>query len=237
MRRNRIANTYFLSKSLTERMLMHKPLAREGRLCIVRPSIVGAVAFEPCPGYIGNCSGFTALILGAASGGAPLRIADALPLSMRSLLLLMVHCTPLHVHGLGSSHAPSTAAAPLLHGTAAAACHEGPDPCTLSAGVIQFTSHRPESVMPLVPGDLVANITLAATISTSKVSRARPRCLHSPAPGALQAAGWHADLPSQRACHKSALRPLQDLNYAEAPMLLNAGTTTASCIPLMAERS
>ena len=68
MRRNNISNTYFLSKSLTERMLMNTALAHDGKLCIVRPSIVGAVAHQPCPGYVGNSSGFTALVLGAASG-------------------------------------------------------------------------------------------------------------------------------------------------------------------------
>ena len=67
MEANNIKNTYFLSKSLTERMLLNT-LGLHGRLCIVRPSIVGAVAYEPCPGWVGNSSGFTALILGAASG-------------------------------------------------------------------------------------------------------------------------------------------------------------------------
>ena len=37
-------------------------------VCIVRPSIVGSVAYAPFPGWIGNTSGFTALILGAAAG-------------------------------------------------------------------------------------------------------------------------------------------------------------------------
>ena len=67
MEANNIGNTYFLSKSLTERMLLNTS-GLQGRLCIVRPSIVGAVAYEPCPGWVGNTSGFTALILGAASG-------------------------------------------------------------------------------------------------------------------------------------------------------------------------
>ena len=34
------------------------------------------------------------------------------------------------------------------------------------AGVIKFTSHNPASVVPLVPGDLVVNVTLAATLAT-----------------------------------------------------------------------
>ena len=37
------------------------------------------------------------------------------------------------------------------------------------AGVIKFTNHNPTSVVPLVPGDLVANITLAATVATAAV--------------------------------------------------------------------
>ena len=70
MKANGINNTYFLSKSLTERMLL-ATMGLGGLLCIVRPSIVGAVAYEPCPGWVGNSSGFTALILGAASGEHP----------------------------------------------------------------------------------------------------------------------------------------------------------------------
>lgn len=67
MHKNNLQNTYFLAKNLTERMVM----ARDGqphRVCIIRPSIVGAVARTPCPGFIGNSSGFTAAILGAAAG-------------------------------------------------------------------------------------------------------------------------------------------------------------------------
>lgn len=40
-------------------------------VCIVRPSGIGALAGEPCPGYIGNPSGMTAFILAGAAGECP----------------------------------------------------------------------------------------------------------------------------------------------------------------------
>ena len=64
---NGLQNTYFLAKNLTERVVA----AADGnphRMCIVRPSIVGSVARQPCPGFVGNSSGFTAAILGATAG-------------------------------------------------------------------------------------------------------------------------------------------------------------------------
>ncbi|KAK9820154.1 hypothetical protein WJX72_006750 [[Myrmecia] bisecta] len=60
-------NTYLLSKTLTERMVME----RDGKpcpVCIVRPALCGAVAKVPCPGYIGNASGATSAILAVATG-------------------------------------------------------------------------------------------------------------------------------------------------------------------------
>lgn len=40
-------------------------------VCIVRPSGIGALAGEPCPGYIGNPSGMTAFILAGVAGESP----------------------------------------------------------------------------------------------------------------------------------------------------------------------
>lgn len=68
---NGLQNTYFLAKNLTERLVASYD-GRPHRICILRPSIIGAVARAPCPGFIGNSSGFTAAILGAAAG-APAR--------------------------------------------------------------------------------------------------------------------------------------------------------------------
>ena len=64
---NGLQNTYFLAKNLTERLVASYD-GRPNRMCILRPSIIGAVARAPCPGFIGNSSGFTAAILGAAAG-------------------------------------------------------------------------------------------------------------------------------------------------------------------------
>ena len=47
-----------------------RELHRSGVPCaIVRPAVVGAVAYDPCPGYFGNTTaGMTAVILGYATG-------------------------------------------------------------------------------------------------------------------------------------------------------------------------
>ncbi|KAL3144875.1 Fatty acyl-CoA reductase 2 [Trebouxia sp. C0009 RCD-2024] len=60
-------NTYLLSKTLTERMVLEHHQA-PFPVCIVRPALCGAVAGLPCPGYIGNTSGATAAILAVATG-------------------------------------------------------------------------------------------------------------------------------------------------------------------------
>ncbi|KAK9811066.1 hypothetical protein WJX73_010679 [Symbiochloris irregularis] len=92
---NGLQNTYFLAKNLTERMVAAYD-GRPHRVCILRPSIIGSVARAPCPGFIGNSSGFTAAILGAA------------------------------------------------------------------AGIVAFVQHDPNSVVTIVPGDMVASVTLLA---------------------------------------------------------------------------
>ena len=64
-----LMNTYFVAKTLSERLVMSfngKPFP----VCIVRPSLIGCVASDPYPGYIGNSSGFTAMILGSLAGKA-----------------------------------------------------------------------------------------------------------------------------------------------------------------------
>eukprot|EP00884_Botryococcus_braunii_P009258 jgi/Botrbrau1/18333/Bobra.0179s0060.1 len=60
-------NTYMLCKNITERLVM----SHEGKLpglVIVRPTAVGAVADCPCPGFIGNSSGFTGAMIAGAYG-------------------------------------------------------------------------------------------------------------------------------------------------------------------------
>lgn len=62
------ANAYTFTKHMTEEV------ARELHLsgvptAVVRPAIVAAVAYDPCPGYFGNTiAGPTALVLAYASG-------------------------------------------------------------------------------------------------------------------------------------------------------------------------
>lgn len=62
-----LQNTYFVAKTLSERLVMSFD-RRPFPVCIVRPSLIGCVAGAPHPGYIGNTSGFTALILGTLAG-------------------------------------------------------------------------------------------------------------------------------------------------------------------------
>ncbi len=58
---------YGFCKNLTEHMLAgyhNKPFP----VCISRPVSVGCVAKGPCPGYVGNTSGATGIILSIACG-------------------------------------------------------------------------------------------------------------------------------------------------------------------------
>ena len=58
---------YGFCKNLTEHMLAgyhNKPFP----VCISRPVSVGCIAKGPCPGYVGNTSGATGIILSVACG-------------------------------------------------------------------------------------------------------------------------------------------------------------------------
>ena len=66
MQRWGLMNTYFVSKTLTERLVM--TYADSVPICILRPSLIGCVAGKPFPGYIGNGSGFTGMVLGWLAG-------------------------------------------------------------------------------------------------------------------------------------------------------------------------
>ena len=58
---------YGFCKNLTEHMLAgyHK---KPFPVCISRPVSVGCIAKGPCPGYVGNTSGATGIILSVACG-------------------------------------------------------------------------------------------------------------------------------------------------------------------------
>lgn len=68
MRRFNFNHTnYGFCKNLTEQMLASyhmKPFP----VCINRPVSVGCIAKGPCPGYVGNSSGATGIILSVACG-------------------------------------------------------------------------------------------------------------------------------------------------------------------------
>lgn len=71
-------NTYFVAKTLSERLVMSYN-QKAFHVCIVRPSLIGCVAAEPYPGYIGNTSGFTAMILGSLAGKHSIPISTSAP--------------------------------------------------------------------------------------------------------------------------------------------------------------
>lgn len=58
---------YGFCKNLTEHMLAGYHL-KPFPVCISRPVSVGCVAKGPCPGYVGNTSGATGIILSIACG-------------------------------------------------------------------------------------------------------------------------------------------------------------------------
>jgi fatty acyl-CoA reductase len=65
-----LPNAYCLTKHMTERLVLDAgadPTSGFG-VAVVRPSIVGAIARAPCPGYFGNASGCTSYFLAYSLG-------------------------------------------------------------------------------------------------------------------------------------------------------------------------
>jgi Male sterility protein len=65
-------NAYTLSKHMAEDLVTDLHL-KPFPVSIVRPSIIGCLAYSPVPGYFGNAAGLTNMILAFASGEHPLR--------------------------------------------------------------------------------------------------------------------------------------------------------------------
>ena len=63
----RFPNTYCLSKSLAERMVLQHH-SRSLPVAVVRPSIIGGLMGAPNPGFSGNAAGATGAALAIASG-------------------------------------------------------------------------------------------------------------------------------------------------------------------------
>lgn len=74
-------NSYMLAKNLTERLVASHENRLAG-LVIVRPTAVGALAEAPCPGFIGNSSGFTGAMIAGAYGTIPPPLPISSPLHM-----------------------------------------------------------------------------------------------------------------------------------------------------------
>lgn len=62
-----LPNSYTLTKHMCEELLaeLHCP---EFPVAILRPSIIGAIARAPVPGYFGNAAGLTSATLAFATG-------------------------------------------------------------------------------------------------------------------------------------------------------------------------
>ena len=62
-----LPNCYALTKHMCEDLLaqLHCP---DFPVCILRPTIVGAIANHPVPGYFGNAAGLTSATLAFATG-------------------------------------------------------------------------------------------------------------------------------------------------------------------------
>ncbi len=66
----KLPNSYTLTKHMCEELLadLH---CREFPVAILRPSIIGAIARAPVPGYFGNAAGLTSATLAFATGAPP----------------------------------------------------------------------------------------------------------------------------------------------------------------------
>ncbi|KAL0047381.1 hypothetical protein WJX82_002034 [Trebouxia sp. C0006] len=116
-------NTYCFSKHLAE-SLMADHHTRAFPVAIIRPSIIGAVAGSPLPGYVGNTAGSTGAALAIATGIAawtchqPSSTFDLVPGDIVSSSILAAaavtaqgcsrHRHPLVVHACTSSQNPIT---------------------------------------------------------------------------------------------------------------------------------
>lgn len=66
IRKEKFANTYTISKNLTEQLVMS--YEKQLPVLITRPTLVSCIARDPLPGYIGNSSGITGAVIGGAHG-------------------------------------------------------------------------------------------------------------------------------------------------------------------------
>lgn len=63
-----LPNCYTLTKHMAECLLADAHSAGRMRVAIVRPSVIGCLAYSPLPGYFGNAAGVTSATLAFASG-------------------------------------------------------------------------------------------------------------------------------------------------------------------------
>ena len=70
LRATGLPNCYTLTKHMCEE-LVYELHSAKFPVAIVRPTIIGAIAKAPLPGYFGNTAGVTTMVLAFATGAPP----------------------------------------------------------------------------------------------------------------------------------------------------------------------
>jgi len=205
-------NAYTLTKAMTEQLIASFHSAAFP-VAIVRPSIVGAIARAPLPGYFGNSAGATAYFMAYATGALPqlcrapwtstcimlafvafievttFRLCFKL-LQCQDLANAMLMCCPHHlspdlisVVGMRTTVPAGPALGQQSVQGRALADVSAPG----VAGMATFTCHKPHHVFDVVPADVCAAVILATASALTQVrkSDAAPESLP-----AYQSLGW-----------------------------------------------
>ena len=181
LRKLDLPNSYTLTKHMAEELLADHHAAGTFRVSIVRPSIVGALAYAPLPGYFGNTAGVTAAALAFATGEWPDRHcssttnassrtqAEALVevVSTNTALQMEVQVTNGQCREQKRSFAVSDVASPsfLLLGRWLRLMLTD---CTC-AGMAQYTCHNPHNVYDIIPCDVVGSVIMGAAAALDQV--------------------------------------------------------------------
>ncbi|KAK9907611.1 hypothetical protein WJX75_006988 [Coccomyxa subellipsoidea] len=88
-------NNYTLTKHMAECLLADAHAAGRMRVAIVRPSVIGSIAYSPLPGYFGNSAGVPSAILAFSSGMArfachdPANVFDCIPCDVVASVVIL----------------------------------------------------------------------------------------------------------------------------------------------------
>ena len=186
-----LPNSYTLTKHMCEDLLeeLH---CKKFPVCITRPTIIGAIAHLPVPGYFGNAAGLTSATLAFATGVRTTQLS----LYGANALISYSPCKAARLHSNAVQtqiHSPCMPCS-SLHNFAMVSCPTSPlahsglrtlhyrarqlrgswtlhDIVTLrDTGMARFTCHDPHNVYDVIPCDLVASGILVAACALTKVS-------------------------------------------------------------------